>query len=73
MTSPYTLEVLQCRESCRDSISRPWSFSEAEFPLDARVTPVDVLYNSAVSPLTTLGNSTTREEGADSKWEKVTV
>jgi hypothetical protein len=43
MTSPNTLEVLLHRESCRESTSRPWNFLEAEFPLDARVTPVDVL------------------------------
>jgi hypothetical protein len=67
MTSPNTLEVLQCRESHRDSTSRPWNLLEAEFPLDARVTLVDVSYDSAVSPLTTPWNSTTREERADSK------
>ncbi len=54
MTSPNTLEVLQRRESCRDSTTRPWSFSEAEFPLDARVAPVEVSYDSAVCPLITL-------------------
>jgi hypothetical protein len=43
IASPNTLKVLQHRESCRDSTSRPWSFLEADFPLDARVTPVDVL------------------------------
>jgi hypothetical protein len=47
MTSPNTLEVLGCRESCRDSTSQPWSFLEAEFPLDARVTPV-VMYQTIV-------------------------
>jgi hypothetical protein len=73
MTLPSTLEVLQRRESHRDSTFRPWNFLEAVFPLDARVTSVDVLYNSAVSPLTKLGNSTTREEHADSNWKKVTV
>jgi hypothetical protein len=37
-------------------------------------TQYNVLFDSAVrSPLTTLGNSTTREEHADSKWKKVTV
>ena len=39
---------------------------EVEFHLDKRVTPVDVLYNSALSPLIKLGNSATREEHADS-------
>jgi hypothetical protein len=71
MMSPNTLEVLQRRESCRDSTSRPWSFLEAEFPLDARVTPVDVSYDCAVSPLTKQGNSTTREGHADSNWKKL--
>jgi hypothetical protein len=54
MTSPNTLEVLQHRESCRDSPSRPWSFLEAEFPFDARVAPVEVSYDTAVCPLTSL-------------------
>jgi hypothetical protein len=60
MMSPHTAEVLQRGESCRDSTFKPCSFLEAEFPLDARVTPVEVLYDSAICPLTTLGNSTTR-------------
>jgi hypothetical protein len=71
MTSPNTLKVLQRRESQRDSTSRPWSFWEAEFSLDTRVTPLEVSYNSVVSPLTTLGNSTTREECAASKWKRL--
>jgi hypothetical protein len=44
MTSPNTHEVLRRKVSCRDSTYWPWSFSEAEFPLDARVTPVVVNY-----------------------------
>jgi hypothetical protein len=54
MTSANTLEVLQRGGSHRYSTSMPWSFLEAEFPEDARVTSVDVLYDSAVCPLTTL-------------------
>jgi hypothetical protein len=50
MTSPNTFKVLQSGESRRDSTTRPWKFLEAEFPLDARVTPVEVL----LSPLITL-------------------
>ncbi len=69
----YSQGAAQHRDSHRDSTSRPWNFLKAEFPLDARVTPVDVLYSNALSPLTTLGNSTTREECAASKWKKVTV
>ncbi len=57
MTSPNSLGVLQRRESHRDSTSRPWNFLEAEFLLDTRITPVDVLYDSVVSPLTTLGTA----------------
>ncbi len=41
-------------ESRRDSTTRHCSFLEANFPLDARVAPVEVLYNSALSPLITL-------------------
>jgi hypothetical protein len=44
MTAPISLEVLQCRVSRRDSTSWPWICLEAEFPLDARVTPVVLDY-----------------------------
>jgi hypothetical protein len=54
VTSPNAFKVLQHGESCRDSTTRPWSFLEAEFPLDTRVTPVVVSYNRALSPLITL-------------------
>ncbi len=36
--------VLRCKVSCRDNTSWPWSFSEAEFPIDVRVTLVVLDY-----------------------------
>jgi hypothetical protein len=48
------LWVLRHRESWRDSTSRPGSFEDVEFPLEARVTPVQLLINSAVGLLLNL-------------------
>ncbi len=62
--------MLQHRESHRDSTSRPWNFLEAEYPLDTRVIPVELLNDSAVSTLPKLGNSMMREERDDSNWKK---
>jgi hypothetical protein len=46
--------VLLCRESRRDSTSRPWKFEDVEFPQEARVAPVELLIDSAVGPLLNL-------------------
>jgi hypothetical protein len=46
--------VLQRRESHRDSTSRPWSFGDVEFPLEARVTLVGLSIESAVGLLLNL-------------------
>ncbi len=58
MTSPLffiePLWVLQCRESQRDSTSKPRSFEDVEFPLEARVTPVRLSIDSAVGLLLNL-------------------
>jgi hypothetical protein len=54
MSHLRTLRVLQHRESWRDSTCRLWSFEEAEFPGDAEVALVVVLYNSALSPFSNL-------------------
>jgi hypothetical protein len=56
--------VLPCRESCRDSTSRPWSFGDVEFPLDARVTPVRLLIDSDVKLFAQPRDSMTRKEHA---------
>ena len=47
--------VLLRRESRGDSTSRPWNFGDVEFPQEARVTPVELSINSAVSLLLNLG------------------
>jgi hypothetical protein len=41
--------VLQRRESRRDSTSKPRSFGDVEFPLEARVTPVGLSIDSALN------------------------
>jgi hypothetical protein len=56
--------VLQLRESRRDSTSRPWSFGDVEFPLEARVTPVGLLIDSAIGLFAESRDSTTRKECA---------
>ncbi len=48
------LWVLLSRESRRDSTFRPWNFGDAEFPQEARVTPVELSIDSAVGPLLNL-------------------
>ena len=46
--------MLLRRESRGDSTSRPGNFGDVEFPQEARVTPVELLINSAVGPLLNL-------------------
>jgi hypothetical protein len=51
MMSPFTSSMgVACRESWKDRTSRSWSF-EAEFPLEAWVTAVGLLIDSAVGLL----------------------
>jgi hypothetical protein len=68
MTSPFFFAepswVLQRRESQRDSTSRPRSFGDVEFPLEARVTPVGLLIDSAVGHFAQPRDSMTRKERA---------
>jgi hypothetical protein len=54
MMSPFTSSVgVAHRESWKDRTSRCWGF-EAEFPLEAWVTPVGLSIDSAVGPLPNL-------------------
>ncbi len=46
--------VLRRRGSCRDSTARPWKLEMQSLPLEARVTPVELLIYSALSPLIAL-------------------
>jgi hypothetical protein len=54
MSHLMTLSVLQHRESWQDSTSRLPCFEGVEFPLDAEVTFVVVLYDSSLSPFPNL-------------------
>ncbi len=42
------------KESWRDSTARPWKLEMQSFPLEARVTPVELSIDSAVSLLQNL-------------------
>jgi hypothetical protein len=48
------LWVLLCRESQRDSTARPLKLEMQSFPWEARVTPVELSIDSAVSLLLNL-------------------
>jgi hypothetical protein len=54
VTPPNTFVGAACRKTQRDSTARPWNLEMQSFPLEARVTPVELLIDSAVSLLLNL-------------------